>query len=192
MSDRLRRMRMIVVEGPDGSGKTTLVKKIAHTLNLPIAQRVVTKQTQPMRDLQAWVDDNLDQGLRPTLYDRHRLISEPIYGPVLRKRMQPGFDDWRWLSYRQQKFRNLKPLVIFCIPPLNIVRETVLEDEDNKVVWDHVDTLYWLYVNAVTLWEDALVFDWTMSTSSTSVHSIERSCEIWLAKKSLRTPLDPG
>jgi hypothetical protein len=185
-------MRMIVVEGPDGSGKSTLVKKIAGTLDLPVARRVVTKQATAMRDLQTWVDDNLSAGLKATVYDRHRLISEPIYGPVLRSRMEPGFDDWRWLMYRQQKFRTLKPLVIFCLPPLNIVRECVMEDDDNKVVREHIDTIYWLYHNAITLWDDALVFDWTMTTSSISVHAIERACEIWLAKKSLRIPSDPG
>jgi energy-coupling factor transporter ATP-binding protein EcfA2 len=183
---------MIVVEGPDGSGKTTLVKKIAGTLDLPVARRVVTKQATAMTDLQTWVDDNLNAGLKATVYDRHRLISEPIYGPVLRRSPAPGFDDWRWLMYRQQKFRNLRPLVIFCLPPLNTVRECVQEDDDNKVVWDHIDTIYWLYHNAITLWDDALVFDWTMTTSSLSVHAIERATEIWLAKKSLRAPSSPG
>ena len=183
---------MIVVEGPDGSGKTTLVKKIAGALDLPIANRVVTKQATAMRDLQQWVDDNLNAGLKATIYDRHRLISEPIYGPVLRHRMEPGFDDWRWLTYRQTKFRSLQPLVIFCLPPIDTVRRTVLEDDDNKVVWEHIDTLYWLYFNMVALWPDALVFDWTMTTSSLSVHSITWSCELWLAKKNLRPLSERG
>lgn len=184
---------MVIVEGPDGAGKSTLVKEIAGALELQVAPRVVAKDTRSMTDLKVWVDDNLERGLRATIYDRHRLISEPIYGPVLRGRMEPGFDDWRWLTYRQQKLRSLDPMVIFCLPPLNIVREVVERDDDNKVVRDHIDTIYWLYYNMVSMWPEAAVYDWTRTTSSTAPFTIIKECELWLYKKSLRTPSsDPG
>lgn len=140
---------MIVVEGPDGSGKTTLIKKLAAHWGLPVADRVVAKDTTTQIDIAAWVDENLRKGWQPTIFDRHRLISEPIYGPILRGENQdPHFLDLSWVWMRVQRFYEIHPLVVYCLPPIGTVRSNVMEDleNDNRAVWDHITPLYSAYV----------------------------------------------
>lgn len=108
---------MIVVEGPDGAGKTTLVKEIQSHFPVTLAPRVVNTEAQAMVDLKQWVEDNVRQLNQGVLFDRHRLISEPIYGPILRDATESGFDDLGWLMAMMQMFYAAKPTIIYCIPP---------------------------------------------------------------------------
>lgn len=143
---------MLIVEGPDGGGKTTLIARLSEGLSLPVADRVVSKDAEAMVDLKAWVDSNLHSGFQPVIYDRHRLISEPIYGPVLRKHMEPGFEDPHWLASRQRLLRKINPIIIWCLPPLEDVLKNVDGDADNFVISEHIETIYWLYFNAACTW----------------------------------------
>lgn len=125
---------MIVVEGPDGAGKTTFISQLVEATDLPVAERVVAKDTTAMVDLQRWVHENVTKGWHETIYDRHRLISEPIYGPIMRPRLpEPGFDDLSWFYANLEAFYQLKPIVVYCLPPFDVVWENVMKDDDNKV-----------------------------------------------------------
>jgi len=139
---------MIILEGPDGSGKTTLAKQLAGIMGLEIAPRVVSKDAEAEVDLVKWVDQNLNQGFHDTIYDRHRLISEPIYGPMLRGETEPMFDNFMWLSSQFLRFYRLGPVIIYCLPPFGAVWESVRSDPDNKVVHDQrmARGIYDLYV----------------------------------------------
>lgn len=152
---------MIIVEGPDGGGKTNLVRRLEKTLQLKAEARVVSKTTQPMGDLMSWVETDLAGWPRAALYDRHRLISEPIYGPVLREAPNPGFQDLEWLTEMQQRFVLHSPLVIYCLPPFEVVRQNVMTGDDNVVVQDHISKIYWLYFMAATRNPLSLVWDYT-------------------------------
>lgn len=158
---------MIVVEGPDGGGKSTLIRDLSERYMFPIAPRVVSKDTDAMVDLKAWVEDNTLQGFQYKFFDRHRLISEPIYGPILRDQIQPGFDDVSWLGWQMRLFYQAKPIIIFCIPPLEAVRANVIGDgEDNKVVRSRIDKIYSAYVARATIDEffrpgRTMIYDYT-------------------------------
>lgn len=179
---------MIIVEGPDGGGKTTLLERLSEDFALPIADRVVDKQAEAMVDLQQWVETNLDEGITLTLYDRHRLISEPIYGPVLRTEPHPGFEDLYWLTLMQKKFAALKPFFIFCLPPLDVVEKNC-EGEDNSVVYPHISTIYWLYVNeaARRAGMDCQVWDYTKKDNGgpTEYRKLEVNLRDWMWRKGL-------
>jgi len=141
---------MIVVEGPDGSGKTTLIKEIQTQFPVTVAPRVVSKDAEAMVDLVQWVEENnqkLDQGV---VYDRHRLISEPIYGPVLRSQTEAGFEDIHWMTAQMRLFYAKKPVLIYCLPPRGIVKANAFSDDDNRVVQGEdgrtLERIYDLYV----------------------------------------------
>lgn len=138
---------MIICEGPDGGGKSTLARKIASELNLQIAPRVVGADTKAMLDIKHWTEENVRQGFQPLVYDRHRLISEPIYGPILRNRAEPGFDSPVWMTRMMLQFYvTCKPVIVYAIPPLDIVKKNVIEGvDDNSVPAPHIEKIYSAY-----------------------------------------------
>jgi len=143
---------VIIVEGPDGAGKTQLVGKLARELKLPVADKVVASDTTAMTDLVKWTEDNVARGFQPTIFDRHRLISEPIYGPILKSRQDPKFCDLTWMSQQLWLFYGCKPVIIYCLPDIRTVRRNVtMVETDNQVVAGHIAAIYAAYVNRATL-----------------------------------------
>jgi hypothetical protein len=182
---------MIILEGPDGAGKTRLAQRLSGDLGLLIQPKVVDSTTQAMVDLKLWVEQDLRQGLKARLYDRHRLISEPIYGPVVRGRMEPGFHDLRWLTTQQWMFELLRPLVIFCLPHIEVVRHNVEDDPENTTVAGQIDLIYWLYHNAASRWPSGhrLVWDYTQDEPTipggSAYDILKNNVQHWLWDKGL-------
>jgi len=169
---------MLVVEGPDGAGKTTLIHTLQEKLELPLAPRVVSKDAEAMVDLRAWVDQNLMRGFQHTIFDRHRLVSETIYGPILRQEQEPGFSDFHWLRERMHLFYKLRPIIIYCLPPLKLVKHNVWQGDDNVVVQDHIEAIYSAYVSRAALDCEmninTFIYDYTRHGTSAMIAAIER------------------
>jgi adenylate kinase family enzyme len=143
---------VIIVEGPDGSGKSTLVAELAKALRLPVANRVVSESTEAMTNLKTWTEDNVAKGFQPLIFDRHRLISEPIYGPVIRDRQDGEFFDMAWLSQQMWLFYGCKPVIIYCLPNIVTVRRNLTKDNTTpEIVKRRTPAIYASYVNRATL-----------------------------------------
>lgn len=157
---------MIVVEGPDGAGKSTLIRNILGQYpDLEVAPRVVSKDTNDLTDLQRWVDRNLAEGFQYRLFDRHRLISEFCYGPTLRQVQRPGFTSRAWVHGSLRRFYKLKPVIIYCLPDLEVIKFNLRHDPDNDVVRDHIDQIYAAYLERASLdmiHAEALIYDYTI------------------------------
>lgn len=144
--------KVLIVEGPDGGGKSTLIRQLQAELDFPIAPRVVSKNTRPaLTDLKAWVDNNLEEGFQRMIFDRHRLISEPIYGPILRYNQEPGFNDMRWLGPRLDRFYSLEPIIIYCLPPWTEVFWNIEHDIENEAVREKIEAIYTAYIARAAL-----------------------------------------
>lgn len=170
---------MLIVEGPDGSGKSTLCTQLSSELGWPIAPRVVSKDTTitgGYSSLMKWVDHNLMLGFQNTIFDRHRLISEPIYGPLFRGCLQDGFQNMDWFATRWLKFVRTGPIIIMCMPPLEAVMRNLRDDEENEVVRDKTPLVYWQYwALAARLGPRALLYDYTEPTDKVAMQGIIRT-----------------
>lgn len=113
---------MIILEGPDGSGKTTLGRRLSELHGIPMVKR--DKQDAylwSMSELSSW---SLS-GLR--IYDRFALVSEYIYGPLRRKGIQPEFElGYQPTEEMMERFIQ-DSLIIYCRPPTQTIVRNVKE-----------------------------------------------------------------
>lgn len=169
---------MLIVEGPDGAGKTTLVRELAQALDWPIADKVVDSQTNALTDLRRWTEDNVASGWQEIIFDRHRLLSEPVYGPILKtSSTRPELYDPTWQSRMYHLFFDDEPLVVYCLPPLEGVLSNLDGDENNQVIFGHADAIYRAYVaqfsmlNALGL--PVFQYDYTTASPADVLHWID-------------------
>lgn len=143
---------MIIFEGPDGAGKTTLIRSVSRFTGLNIAPRVVSKEAEALVDIKAWVEENVRGGFQYTLFDRHRLISEFIYGPVLRDEQEAGFTELTWVwDVLSELYSRVKPVIIYSLPPLEVVKANVANDSDNSVVAKFIEPIYTAYLQRAAM-----------------------------------------
>lgn len=158
---------MLIIEGPDGAGKTSLVN-LFREKGIPQAPRAVGSDTKPLTDLCDWVDHSLDQGFQFQVYDRHSLISAPIYGPILKGMSPQHFGELSWIGPRLGRLYEINPIIIYCLPPYEEVFNNIKDDPDNKVIANKIAAIYDAYAARIAL-DDAYapctvkVWDYTKS-----------------------------
>lgn len=129
----------IIIEGVDGSGKTTLIKKLAYDLKLPVARRHVTSQGGPKENLDKWVLRDLESK-QHLIYDRHPTISDPIYTDVLQRQPKLSAD------VIELYLANTKPFVVLCDPGLHNVAKNIHTEQQMRGVLENYRELYYAYV----------------------------------------------
>jgi hypothetical protein len=136
---------MIIVEGPDGAGKSTLVKELQELFpDLLLGERGVEDR------------DKLWEVTRP---DTYRAISEALTSerPHIWDRLfWSEFAYWR-LTSRECQFtgrdeRVIPDLiatigapVIWCMPPFDVVKQNVMQEHQMEGVIRHIESIYELY-----------------------------------------------
>jgi hypothetical protein len=164
-------MTVILLEGPDGSGKTSTLRAIRQWMPYVTKfERACTSEGGPVPDLRRWVDDRMPQlrdhaarGHEHVVLDRHPLVSELIYGPMVRGSMDEGFE-WPWLRQTFQEFARMV-VVVWHLPPTSTV-ERYLDTPgrvDSPGVEENIYGLHAAYQAMMNTWPGPhwLVHDWT-------------------------------
>ena len=167
----------IICEGPDGSGKTTLAKKIADEFDLEYRRppaEALSSTVGPADWLAEWWDGQLamrQSALGHGVYDRCFYISDPIY-----QQAQPWRDlllDGEHLARGISRLWSVEPILIFCLPPFNVQLSNIsqagrdrLENVGNDQLLK-IDNAYWA---AYAIWSQALydnvmLYDYTQEGS---------------------------
>jgi hypothetical protein len=102
---------MIVVEGMDNTGKSTLVNSISSRLGLPIIKSPVELIFEERyEEWIAWIETTLVPEQDHYVHDRYPIFGEYIYGPILR-----GVNLLETTNYRE-RWLQANPLIIYCRP----------------------------------------------------------------------------
>lgn len=139
---------MIIVEGPDGSGKTSLVRSLQGMTGFPLTTKAVSSEMKANVDLPIYIEAQLAQGFGKRLYDRFALISGPIYGPICGMRPPNDIftDEVQSFIWQGRLYNRVKPLIIYCLPPPDVVRINVEDPAtENSVAAPVWEQAYWSY-----------------------------------------------
>lgn len=114
---------MIIIEGPDNSGKTTLAQEICESMDSLYIKTYQTKWTH--QELRAFQEDLLDMDYRRSddrqwVFDRYPVVSHYIYSRVIRNDHSYGWDDLRELLL---PWKDAGVEYIYCRPDLSIIED---------------------------------------------------------------------
>jgi hypothetical protein len=178
----MNNLRHIIVEGPDGSGKDTLISSLLelftdHTLH----ERASTSLGGPVPNLAAWVTRDVAtmDTQPPSIYNRHPLVSELIYWRY--RSLRPGYRSVEWTQrpWRESMRRAASQyaLIVFCRPPLCTVVDTVNQqgpDAHMPGVYHNIRAIYSDYDRYQ--WPGiSMDYDYTKDTIPVVVNKITRA-----------------
>lgn len=148
---------MIIVEGMDNSGKSTLAARLAYDLQgCVIANK--RKPTEFNHFLQQIAIATASDAMMPTVLDRISLISEPVYGRLRGQRFNINELVPMWYM--------MNATIIHCRPPF----ERILhfdEREQMPGVIENARELYEAYDNVmkgVAHYQRVVTYDYTQQT----------------------------
>ena len=144
---------IIIVEGPDFSGKTTLCQQLVKDLN---AELVKSVRPRYLENIYAW---SAKVSVIPNEFvvcDRSPLISEMIYGPILRGETLIDQEDC------DQTLDYLEAFIIFCDPGEDVVLSCNNDQMDG--VKENLDQIYGAY--QVQLNPDVVNFHYDFNNSA--------------------------
>lgn len=154
---------LIAVEGPDGAGKTTLLESL-RGCKYPFT--LITRNGNPKDPCNIVGEVQLLTTLPLTLtvlVDRHPLISEPIYGTILRD----GVNRLSVLWTEDQQLDMLRETVtriIYCRPPIGTIQKNLRQHPQLAGVELKIDKLVDAYdfaMNEIGFDVPVLRYDYT-------------------------------
>lgn len=160
---------MIILEGADGTGKTTLANALAHALNGMVLHAGFDKQWD-IRQYHAAIITSAyfyENAGCPTIIDRWAL-SEQVYGTVFRG--GPAYDVNRMLEMAQNEYN---PIFIYCRND-NVVENHQKNAAERPEMYDDMALVAKLYDNLLhsNKWGKWLVYDFNKYDLNSYVKAI--------------------
>jgi hypothetical protein len=178
---------VIILEGPDGAGKTTLAQYLVKHANF---QYVHSGPPKPGEDLLLTYASTLDSAIRinkDVVIDR-LYAGESIYGPVIRKHDHLGEEGQKIM---QRIVRGQGVLEVFCLPPYRTCYSNWFKRQQAKgeLVTDS-NTFHTIYHGYEMLAKkQTFAYSLTYDYSKTS---LEVACGTLLSSLATRERLPPG
>lgn len=129
---------MIIVEGCDNTGKTTLIDKLCEAYGLTKAKPPGPAPREELIEFMKGITLMTRKQGTNIIVDRFPLYSEPVYGVTLRGVSALTVSDYQ--RYEAQ-LRIHDPLIIYCTLPIGKIRETFAEREQLSGVEDNLQKI---------------------------------------------------
>lgn len=164
---------MIVVEGMDNTGKTTLIEMLAKALNLysvKVASR--PKETSDVFQCLSLLANWDLQCKNRLIADRLQVISEYIYGPICRNTNIVGDEVFRGFL---ESLPGYKMTIIWCRPKNEIIKSSLGHRDQMAGVSEQADKLIARYDEV--MWDiqiriPLLQWDYTRGDFSSLLHAV--------------------
>jgi hypothetical protein len=169
---------IFIIEGPDGAGKTTLIKAIREQAKLASIHCHFLSSSGPPRSsthIQKELEWLNHMPKTMNLFcDRHRAISEPIYGSILRGQnlVDPSYSLTRRAS---------ADVFIYCRPPVDTIKTNLANNPQLQGVPDRIDDIVKAYDALFDIIENqdffpVMRYDYTIVSQDAFVQSILHWC----------------
>ena len=138
---------MIIVEGPDGAGKSTLVKKLCKELGLKVGERgvgdrdLLYKSTR--QDTYTALSEAVGSHEPVKVWDR-LFFSEFVYCQVVGRECEFARPEEEFI---RRVLDALECPMIFCMPPFDVVEANVHKEKQMKGVRKGIEETYQKYEN---------------------------------------------
>lgn len=178
---------MIVLEGCDGTGKTTLANRLSDELGLSLGVR----GTKNRDDLWKVTKKDTFQALGhavegyhpPFIWDRLGPFSDPIYSRIMGRDCAFNVEEMR---HCQEVMKVLRCPIVVCHVPLETARENAGMAHQMLGVADNFDQIHGMYErlrDLIVEWGHGYVYDYRIPTA---YDDVKGHIETYLARRRMR------
>ena len=152
---------MIIVEGCDGTGKSTLVNRLSADLGLNIGKRGVADRdklyTVTREDTYKALAHAVEGYLPPYIWDR-LYFSEPIYSRIMGRKCEFTLSE---SNFVRSVLKAIRCPIIICHVPLEVATENMEQKHQMEAVSDNFQYIHKAYEGLINLTRDwATTFDY--------------------------------